>query len=315
MNYTKPSLGFEDQADRLIAHGLVADRDALIAVLERVSYYRLSGYLYPFRKKKDSGDLKAGTTFDEVWDRYVFDRQLRVLVLDAIERIEVAIKSQLVTRLTTRHGPFAHVDRANLPRLSHQRHRKLMEKINRGVDLSREAFVNHFKAKYTSETHLPLWMAAEVMDYGCMLTLFRGAEAKVRQDIAANYRVSDRVLESWLIAGNTLRNGCAHHARLWDRIHGTSVMIPRKKKHPDWHEPVPVGKEPGRNFAQFTVLRYLLGFIAPQSGWADRLENLWTVKHPQIPIYRMGFPKDWKDCPIWSGKKATGKPKTKKGKK
>lgn len=300
MNYVKPPLSFPEQADRLIGHDLVADRDELIETLKRVSYYRLSGYLYPYRQTARSSQLQAGTTLAEVWDRYVFDRQLRLLVLDAVERIEVAIKSQLVTDLTTRHGIFAHIDRANLPNLDYQRHRVLMRKINDQIDRSREVFVNHFKTKYTSETHLPLWMTAELMDYGCMLTLFRGVETTVKQAIAANYGVSDSVLESWLLAGNTLRNLCAHHARLWDRIHGTAVMVPRANKHPGWHVPVAVARDARRNFAQFTVLKYLLNHIAPQSQWADRLECLWTVRHPDIPIQRMGFPADWKACPIWT---------------
>jgi len=300
MNYGKPALDFPEQADLLIRHGLVADLDELIDTLKRVSYFRLSGYLFPFRQNRTSSQLQAGTTLEEVWDRYVFDRQLRVCAIDALERIEVAIRTQLVTRLTTLHGPFAHVNRAHLPRLTHHRHRKLMAKVERGIDQSREVFVNHYKSKYTSEVHMPLWMVAEVMDYGSILTLFRGAAASVRQGIAADYGVSDRVLESWLIAGNTLRNGCAHHARLWDRVHGTAVMIPHHKNHPDWHLPVPVGQDARRNFAQFTVMQYLLRHIAPQSHWADRLECLWAVKHPAIPIQRMGFPADWKDCPIWA---------------
>lgn len=300
MRYSKIPLPFLDQADHLIADGLVADRDELIAKLERVSYYRLSGYLFPFRQTKGQSQLLPGTNLATVWDRYVFDRQLRLLVIDAVERIEVAIKAQLVTAITTRHSAFAYVDRANLPNLTQPRHRELMKKINREVDRSNESFVNHFKQKYTSEVHLPLWMAAEVMDYGSMLTLFRGAETAVKQGIAARYGVSDSVLDSWLVAGNTLRNLCAHHGRLWDRVHGTAVMIPRANKHPDWHQPVKVDRDPRRNFAQFTVLRYLLGHIAPQSHWAERIEKLWTEKHPAIPIQRMGFPADWKDCPIWA---------------
>lgn len=131
-------------------------------------------------------------------------------------------------------------------------------------------------------------------------SLFRGLEASVKQAIAANYGIADRVLESWLVAGNTLRNLCAHHARLWDRVHGTQVMIPRANKHPDWHRPVNVAKSPRRNFAQLTVLRYLLRHIAPRTGWPDRLEQLWSKNHPNIPTERMGFPPNWKECPIWS---------------
>ena len=54
MEYTKPSLTYEEQADVLISRGLLADRDVLIATLQNVNYYRLSGYLYPFRNADDS---------------------------------------------------------------------------------------------------------------------------------------------------------------------------------------------------------------------------------------------------------------------
>jgi len=89
MEYTKPSLTYEEQADLLISRGLLADRDILIATLQNVNYYRLSGYLYPFRNTDDS--FLDGTTLNIVWRRYRLDRRLRFLLLDAIERVEVAL--------------------------------------------------------------------------------------------------------------------------------------------------------------------------------------------------------------------------------
>jgi len=299
MRYNKPPLSFPAQAELLLSRGLEADRAELIRRLEQVSYYRLSSYLYPFRQPA-SNQFAAGTTLDTVWDRYVFDRQLRVCVIDAVERIEVAIKTKLTNELSLRHGPFAHIDRAHLPNIDYDKHRTLMQKLERAEDRSSEPFVSHFRRKYTSETALPLWMVSEIMDYGCMLTLFRGCEASVKQEIARPYGISDRVLESWLVAINTLRNLCAHHGRLWDRRHGTAVMIPRPRNHPQWHDPVAVGSNPNNNFAQFTVLRYLLSYIAPQSAWSRRLESLWTDKHPDVPITKMGFPANWKYCSIWT---------------
>ncbi len=83
MKYTKPALSFPQQADLLIGRGLVADRAELIQRLSSVSYYRLSAYWYTFRILGDPDDkLIAGTTLATVWKRYVFDRQLRLLVSD-----------------------------------------------------------------------------------------------------------------------------------------------------------------------------------------------------------------------------------------
>ena len=81
MRYTKPPLTFEQQADQLLTRGLVTEREILIARLSEVNYYRLSGYWYPFRKP-DADAFEPDTTLDLIWDRYVFDRQLRVLVMD-----------------------------------------------------------------------------------------------------------------------------------------------------------------------------------------------------------------------------------------
>jgi len=105
VKYEKPALTFAEQADRLLARGLVADHTELLNVLKSVNYYRLSAYWYTFRIAGDPDDrLRPETTLKMVWDRYVFDRQLRLLVMDAIERVEVAIHTQIVNRHTPDHA-------------------------------------------------------------------------------------------------------------------------------------------------------------------------------------------------------------------
>ena len=296
MKYAKPALTPEQQADLILQRGLIADRDTLIQRLQSVSYYRLSAYWYPFRQA-GSEQLSPGVTLDVVWDRYVFDRQLRLLVMDVIERVEIAIKTCLVIEHTLQHGPFGYLDRVNLPGMTIDQHRTFLEKIRNGAKNSREEFVLHFNAKYTSETDLPLWMAAEVMTFGGMLSLFRHADKAIKGKIAAMYGVSDDVLESWLLTLNVVRNMCAHHARLWNRgFAGKEFAVPRKHKHPAWHVPVAVPND--RMFGVLTLLRYLQGRVAPQSQWDERFRKLLT-DHPAIPIHLMGFPADWMTCAIW----------------
>jgi abortive infection bacteriophage resistance protein len=115
MKYSKPALPFSDQADLLLKRGMVADRDELIERLESVNYYRLSAYWHTFRRV-NSDDLKPGTSFETVWKRYVFDRQLRLLVMDAIERVEIALRTQLVNRHSLAFGAFGYLDRTALRR-------------------------------------------------------------------------------------------------------------------------------------------------------------------------------------------------------
>ncbi|MDR1359136.1 MAG: Abi family protein, partial [Coriobacteriales bacterium] len=87
MDYTKPSLTFNQQADLLISRGLICNRDELVEKLMDVNYYRLSGYWNPFLRH--DGSFKNGTEFSTIWTTYVFDRRFRLIVFDAIERVEV----------------------------------------------------------------------------------------------------------------------------------------------------------------------------------------------------------------------------------
>lgn len=297
MNYTKPPLTFERQAQRLLDRGMIApDRARLISHLSKVSYYRLSGYWHPFKQADDS--FRPGTTFETIWERYVFDRQLRLLVMDAVERIEVAIlRTQMVEYFTLRYGPFGYLDKANFnPKFSTDNHRRLLDDIKASTNQSKETFVDHFFKKYNSENDLPLWMAVEVMSFGNLFTFFRNLHHSDKQTLTQRIGVVPKVLDSWLHTFNYVRNLCAHHSRLWNRELAISPLIPDRHHQLQWHQPVKIDNK--RVFAVLTISRYLLKQIAPQSKWQNRL-NVLLNEHPTIPIAMMGFPANWQDCPIW----------------
>jgi abortive infection bacteriophage resistance protein len=298
VKYQKPPLSFEAQADLILGRGLEADRDTLIARLRAVNYYRLSAYWYTFRDTNAADDrLLPGTTLDTVWRRYVFDRHLRLLVMDAIERVEVALRTEVANRFTLKHAAFGHLDRANLPGLSIEDHRFLMDRIRTEQGKSREDFVRHYASKYTSETELPLWMAVELMTFGTMYTLFRGLPSRLKKDVARTYGVHAPAMASWLRTLNLVRNVCAHHARLWNREFDAKPLIPEAKHDEQWHQPVQITSD--RMFGILTVLYYLLRQVAPQSAWKDRFRQLMDT-YPDVPLRFMGFPENWEDSPIWT---------------
>jgi len=296
MKYDKPSLSFEEQADLLINRGLLVDRALLIDRLKNVNYYRLSGYLYPYRQSNDT--FKSGTTFERAWRHYTFDRRLRLIVMDSIERFEVSIKTQLIYALAHETGAFEYTNLANFPKLLPEEHERLIKTIANEVDRSREKFVGHFRTKYgDNHEHLPLWMAGEIMSFGCVLTIYKGVPDRIKRDIAMHYGIPDAVLTSWLQTINVIRNIFAHHGRLWNRELGVKPFIPRKKKHPEWHEPIAIGQH--RIFGILTILHYLLRITAPQSNWKTRLDCL-LDEYPEISRWSMGFPDNWKESLLWT---------------
>ena len=294
-------LSLEDQATRLIGRGLVADKDELIKRLSSVSYYRLSGYLYPFRLS-GSDDYIESTTLKVVWGRYCFDRRLRVLLLDAIERVEVAVRTQLTYHFSHTHGAFGHCDEHNFPNLKIVDYIGWRDSLLTETGRSKEAFKKHFFKKY-GETHrnLPVWMASELMSMGSLLTLLKGVDGGIAGKVSAHFKMADELLLSWLRSLYAARNICAHHSRLWNRVLGYAPRLPQKNKYPDWYLANDDGTRILVNDRVGILLMICNAFlcqISPTSRWRERVEQLFT-EYPEIPIKEMGLPEDWKDHPLW----------------
>jgi abortive infection bacteriophage resistance protein len=298
MKYPKPPLSFEQQAARLIERGMQGDLKLIEQRLASVNYYRLSGYWYPFRTPDDDS-FGPNTTFDTVWTRYVFDRRLRLLVMDAVERIEIAVRTQLSYHHAHNHGPFGYAtDPTSLPKLTSSKRAQFIERVKDETKRAKEGFVDHFKRKYGDHHDaLPVWMATEIMSFGTVLSLYRGSSRRVKRAAAAVFDVPEKVFDSWLLTLNTIRNICAHHSRLWNRELGIKPLIPHADKYPAWHRPVEIKNN--RVFGVLTICHHCMARIAPQSMWPNRLRTLLDDFAGKVPIGHMGFPTNWIDSPIW----------------
>lgn len=299
--YAKPALTFEQQAQILLDRGLIADKKLLIERLSVVNYYRLSAYWYNFKRidpVTHAESFAPNTTFDMIWRRYEFDRELRHLMMDAVEHVEVAIlRTGLVNQFTLAHTPFGYQEYTNFnPKFPHDKFNRFLTELDEAVKFSNEEFVERFQKKYTGENRLPLWMAVEIMTFGQLFTLFRYLDRRDLQTIAQRFQLFPPVMISWLHTILFIRNTCAHHARLWNREIPIRPQIPDRKHNPEWH--IPVQFDGSRVFTVLTLLRYLLQFIESQSDFRTRLEIL-LLAYPEIPIIAMGFPTNWKDSPIW----------------
>jgi abortive infection bacteriophage resistance protein len=294
MEYTKPALTYEQQADQLIARGLIADREHLINSLKSVNYYRLSGYWFPFREyPKDN--FKTGTRFETIWRRYAFDRRLRLLVMDGIERFEIALRTDVTYHISHTHGAFGYAQPRALPNLAPDDHARLMTALRTEYGKSKEAFAIHFSTKYGDEHDgLPIWMVTELMTMGQLFTLVRGLPKGMLKSIAKSYSLAAPVLFSWLGTLHAVRNICAHHSRLWNKELGYKPTFPES---PEWTSPVAVSDR--RIFGVLTILKYMMDRIAPQSSWPQRLVQL-IGEYPEIPRRDMGFADNWMDVPMWS---------------
>lgn len=317
--FDKPYLDPARQLALLRSRGMAVSDDAkAISALERIGYYRLSGYWYPFRQRRlDPGGtpgeqvldgFESGTEFRHAVDLYVFDKRLRLLFLDAIERIEVGLRVDIALILGARdpwahripahlHGNFARRPNRRTGRVSHN---DWLRRLDDLTHRSREEFVRHYKAKYTSP--LPIWMAIELWDFGLLSTFLSGMTAADQETIARKYGLPRReLLTSWVRSINHIRNICAHHSRLWNRSPTDQPKPPRDGEIAllDHLAADPDGQT--RLYAPATAMQFLLRTINPATSWSSRLKAHFRTfpVAPGIAIRHTGFPAGWERQPLW----------------
>lgn len=294
MRFAKPARTLDGQIEHLRQRGMGGDLTELKRRLRVVNYYRLSAYWFTFRDSDRR--FHPGTTFETIWERYTFDRQLRLLVMDGLERVEIAVRASLANQHALAHGPF---DYSTDPTTLYAgRPKERAEFLSRlAVDLKNnrhETFLKHFRSKYGDMHDFPpIWVAVEVLTFGGIVSLFRGSKRAIQRTVADSFGLPDVVFDSWLLSLNQLRNICAHHGRLWNREFGLKPKLPRTK---EWTSPVTVTRE--RAFGMLTILAYLTHIIDQGSPWPTRLSDLLSG-YPDIPLAQMGFPQNWKQSPVW----------------
>jgi abortive infection bacteriophage resistance protein len=318
MAYAKPYLPISDQLALIKGRGMLISDDALgHSYLNRIGYYRLSGYWYPYRESSGSGaslvvgdKFRAGTKFSEVVELYVFDKKLRLLMMDLIERIEIALRVQITLELG-KLGPQAHRDptvlhpnfqRPSASGSSESHHQKWLRLHDDAFARSKEEFAKHFKRKYAGENP-PIWIAAELWDFGAMSVLYSGMRKDAQTAVAQLFGVpSFQVMETWLRALNVTRNICAHHSRLWNKPIAVAPKWPSPSDCPDLGHIAHDTHARTRLYGIACICAYLLRTINPNSTWVGRFKSH-AASFPQSSIVKIGsagFPVDWDKANIWT---------------
>jgi len=293
--YPKAALTYQQQLEQLKERGLyIPDEDYFLHLLEVKSYYRLSGYWYPLLEDKENHRFKKGASFDIAYKIYCFDRELRHFVLAELEKIEVAIRAKMIYILSHQHGPFWY-KKPELFRNS-KRHEQLLDKLEQEYLRSDEEFILAFHDKYTNPLP-PSWMMLEVTSFGSLSVMYSNLKpGREKREIAYAFGLADKVFSSWLHSIVYLRNVCAHHARLWNRVMSIQPLIPRKPHH-GWIDGKSV--ENDTTYYILSMLVYLMNRIKYENDVVERFKALLT-KYPNIAPKAMGFPENWEKEPLWN---------------
>jgi abortive infection bacteriophage resistance protein len=292
MKFEKPALTVDQQVALWKSRGLqIEDEEEARHYLRFIGYYRLSGYALPLTQYHSGGShlFKTGTTFNAILNLYRFDRELRLLVMDAIERVEVAFRTAFSNIMAVKDGPHWYLKEQNF------RDRKTMEEFSikvaeeTGFDLDgskgtkgREVFLQHYYQKYHEPKLPPCWMIIEVMSITRWSKIFEDIKHREdRKKISMEFGLNPEVLGSWMHSICYVRNLCAHHSRLWNR---EFTIKPLVAKGHETHL-----RDNTRFYAPAYVINVLMKTISPGTTWWDRLSKL-IADNPFIDPRAMGFP-------------------------
>jgi abortive infection bacteriophage resistance protein len=280
---------------------ILKDRGLIIDNLERaeqylknIGYYRLSAYLYPLLAlPKENKKFKEGASFDQGLMLYRFDRKLRLLIFNQIEKIEIAIHSAIINITCHELGDAFWITNSKYF-ADKTKFENSIIKIRTEYNRSQEDFILHFKSSYSNEFP-PAWILAEILPFGVLTSIYNNlANFHIRKKIAKAFGLHLPVFISWLTIITVTRNSCCHHARIWNREWSLRARSMNKMDRP-W---ISNSVKQGRIFFTLCVIKYFANIIVPNNDLKDKLARLLT-DFPNIDIRAMGFPDNWDSESPW----------------
>jgi abortive infection bacteriophage resistance protein len=296
--FNKLAFTIEAQVNQLKERGLlIKDEDNAEHYLSHISYYRLGEYWHSMQADKENHIFKPNSRFPDVIALYNFDRELRILLFDIIEKIEISLRTKLIYHLSHEFDPWWF---QNFEIFSDSRALvKTLANLEEELERTKEVTIrNHFKKHKDDLRFPPSWKSLEQTSFGALSKLYGNLKNNVKSKdiIAQEYgAVNHTYLPSWLQSIAQIRNFCAHHSRLWNKnLPGMPKLL--SKPPLPWVEDVP--KQFQKLYVHLCLMKYLINIIQPENNFTYRLNDLF-VKYPNVDPDALGMKPNWQEEALW----------------
>lgn len=273
-------------------------------ILQREGYYNLiNGYKKPFLVSYSPEEFRSGTTMDEIFALYAFDRSIREIFLRSTLHVETNIKNLISHTFSSKYGHDNYLLYKNFDTNLKDAHKNIPKMIaNVQSQLSSHAMDPNISHYLTNHGYVPLWVLNSIISFGLMSKFYSLMKQKDRQEVAKVFKLQENTLANFLQYLSKIRNFSAHGNRLYcfknkdalsDTLLHSNLSIPMTNGHYTF----------GRNdlFGAVIVLKYLLSgrefkrFYSELNGAINKLSSkLVTISIDDI-LNEMGFPPNWKD--------------------
>lgn len=328
--YKKEHKTFEQQLKLLKQRDLIISNEQYaFTKLQHINYYRLSAYFLPFKYHKNyfiktqltkfswsinpiiiklnsfqfhyyiffikPNNFLPNTTFEDIIKLYYFDTELRKIIFQAIEVIEIYLRTQIAYYHSKSYDAFGYLDISTLRENMQKEFDELHQDILKEKERSKEVFIKHFRDKYKTND-LPIWTVVEIISFGSLSKLFMILQEKEQNEvISCMGGINKVVFFKWFKALSSVRNACAHHSRLWNKTLGVSFEVPNNNQA--FKE---LSNSKNKIFFALSVIEYILTRIGEDEIEFKTKIKVLLKKYQQINLEKMGFIENWENNPIWS---------------
>lgn len=303
---TKEFKTLDEQIEILKNRGLVInDIDGTKRLLLRENYFFINGYRHIFLKNRNGNEFIKGTTFEELYAVFQFDRNFRNILFKNLLIVENNLKSILSYCLSKKYG-IKEKDYLKPSNFSQdikkiRQVNDVLSKIKRQIKLNgrQHSATLHYLSNYG---YVPLWILVKLLSFGMINELYSILKPEDKLLIAEYYNLDVETLGIYIGLLSNYRNLCAHEDIVYD--HKTQKEIPDTKYHRILDIPTMNDEyEYGKNdiYAVVIMLKQVLderdfsSFIGEVSYELSLLDGRVEVIPQRKILDRMGFPENWED--------------------
>ena len=296
----------DEQIEILKSKGLVVDNiDFAKEVLMRENYFFLSGYRHLFMKSSNTKKYIDGTTFEELYSLFLFDRSFRNIIFKNILIIENNVKSILSYTMSMKYGyrekdylhPKSFTSNPEKYKMVNDIIKKMKRQINNNA--SQHSATSHYVNNYG---YIPLWVLVKVLSFGIVGELFSILKKEDQINIADLYHIDPDTFSNYLVILSNYRNLCAHEDIVFENR--TQRQIEDTKYHrllkiDIMNDEYVYGKND--LYALFIIIKQMLkdNEVKDMALEIEKLLDNLSYNVKSIPISkvldRMGFPPNWFD--------------------
>ena len=270
-------------------------------------YYRLKGYWWDVQSDPVLHIFQPDTYFEDIIERYEFDRRLRIILFEAVEQIEIALRTKMIYHLSITYGGLWYLNPTLFDNgvitqqgVKGTAHLFALEELQKEFNRSQEIFVKAQYMRYQGQD-ADAWKILEVASLGTLSKLYKNLKNKLPEKaIIANEMGlnSTFTFVGWLESIAYIRNIIAHHSRLWGRTMIKRPSMQLNNPAGAWFaKPLKQGQL-DKSFSTISCMVYLCGFLRASQDIKSKIVNLVNA-YPNVPVYKLGFFNQWQSEPLW----------------